>query len=301
MNDIHGLTTEAVNPKTKDIDTLSALEIVSLINEEDMEVAKAIQKELPQIAEAVEAIAQRFAKGGRIIYCGAGSSGRIGTMDAVELLPTYNVPSNRAFGLIAGGKEAMWIAVEGAEDNMELAREDLKQVQLSSLDSVIGIAASGRTPYTIAALAYANEVGALSISISSNAHSAMASCAQISIAPIVGAEVVNGSTRMKAGTAQKMVANMLSTGVMVRIGKVYHNYMVNVVPTNEKLVQRAKSIISQVCKIEEEKAAVLLEEAQHNVAAAIVMECAKTTRQQAVEALTKTQNNVRCAIASLHA
>ena len=250
MVNIDGLTTETVNEATKNIDELDSLGIVTLINNEDKKVALAVEKELPNIARAVDEIAARLKRGGRIIYCGAGSSGRMGTLDAVELTPTYSVSPDRAFGLLAGGETAMYKAVEGAEDSKELALEDLKGVQITKDDCIIGIAASGRTPYTISALEYANEVGALSISITCNGESEMAKIADISIAPVVGAEAVSGSTRMKAGTAQKMVVNMLSTATMIRLGKVYHNYMVQVQPTNEKLVVRATKMIAQITGVE---------------------------------------------------
>lgn len=299
MSNIIDLMTETENKITENIDTLTSLEIVSLINQEDAKVAKAVEKELPSIAKAVDAVADRFKKGGRIIYIGAGSSGRMGTLDAVELTPTYSVDPSRAFGILAGGSEAMYRAVEGAEDSKELAVEDLKKVELSPLDCVIGIAASGRTPYTIAGLVYANEVGACSIAITCNGNSDMAKVASISIAPVVGAEVISGSTRMKAGTAQKMVVNMLSTAVMVRIGKVYKNYMVQVQPTNIKLVARAKNMIQKITGTDETTAASLFEQADGSVAAAIIMHKKKTTKEKAIETLNQTGGNVRQALALL--
>lgn len=296
MVKIDGLTTETVNEATKHIDAQDALGIVTLINEEDKKVAAAIEPELGQIAKAVDAVAERFNKGGRIIYCGAGSSGRMGTLDAVELTPTYSVPPERAFGLLAGGEKAMYVAVEGAEDSEELAVEDLKDVKLTPEDSVIGIAASGRTPYTISALGYAKEQGCLTISITCNSSSEMAKVADISIAPVVGPEAISGSTRMKAGTAQKMVVNMLSTGVMVRLGKVYQNYMVHVQPTNEKLVVRATRMISQITGISEDKALLALEKADKKVAAAIVMIESGCEKEAALDALSKAGGQVRRAI-----
>lgn len=296
MVKIDGLTTETVNEATKHIDEQDALGIVTLINEEDKKVAAAIEPELGQIAKAVDAVAERFNKGGRIIYCGAGSSGRMGTLDAVELTPTYSVPPERAFGLLAGGEKAMYVAVEGAEDSEELAVEDLKAVKLTPEDSVIGIAASGRTPYTISALGYAKEQGCLTISITCNSSSEMAKVADISIAPVVGPEAISGSTRMKAGTAQKMVVNMLSTGVMVRLGKVYQNYMVHVQPTNEKLVVRATRMVSQITGISEDKALLALEKADKKVAAAIVMIESGCEKEAALDALSKAGGQVRRAI-----
>lgn len=299
MININGLMTETVNEATKNIDQLDALGIATLINQEDKKVAEAIEKELPQIARAIDGIAERFKRGGRIIYCGAGSSGRMGTLDAVELTPTYSVPPERAFGLLAGGEKAMYRAVEGAEDSKELALEDLKEVNLTADDCVIGIAASGRTPYTISALEYGNETGALTISITCNRDSEMASVAQISITPVVGAEVISGSTRMKAGTAQKMIVNMLSTGTMVRLGKVYQNYMVQVQPTNEKLVVRATRMISEITGIDNEQALDQLNEADMSVAVAVVMIEGQCGKEAAKEALTQTDGRVREAVAAV--
>lgn len=296
MVNIDGLTTETVNEATKNIDQLDALGIVTLINQEDKKVAQAIEKELPNVARAVDAVAERFKRGGRMIYCGAGTSGRMGTLDAVELTPTYSVPPERAFGLLAGGERAMYQAIEGAEDSEELAVEDLKRVALTADDCVIGVAASGRTPYTLAALKYANEIGALSVSVTCNGDSAMAEEAQISIAPVVGPEVISGSTRMKSGTAQKMVLNMISTGVMVRLGMVYQNYMVHVQPTNEKLVVRAERMISQITGAEREEASRALKESGMAVPEAIVMISAGCSLDQAEEALNKADGKVREAI-----
>lgn len=297
MVNIDGLTTETVNEATRQIDQLDSLGVVTLINQEDQKVALAVEKELPQIAKAVDAIAGRFAQGGRIIYCGAGSSGRMGTLDAVELTPTYSVPPERAFGILAGGEEAMYRAVEGAEDSRELAVEDFQRVKLTKNDCVIGIAASGRTPYTEAALEYANQAGALTVAITCNRDSEMAQVAQISIAPVVGPEAISGSTRMKAGTAQKMIANMLSTGVMVQLGKVYQNYMVHVQPTNEKLVVRATNMIAEITGADREQAGKTLHEADRKVPEAIIMLEGKCSLAEAEAALARTGGNVRKAIA----
>lgn len=299
MVNIDGLTTETVNQATMHIDEQDALGIVTLINNEDKKVAEAVEDQLPRIAEAVDAIAARFAKGGRIIYCGAGSSGRMGTLDAVELTPTYSVPPERAFGLLAGGQKAMYVAVEGAEDSKELAVEDLKSVDVKPEDCVIGIAASGRTPYTISALEYGKKAGALTVSITCNGASEMARIADISIAPIVGPEAISGSTRMKAGTAQKMVVNMLSTAVMIRLGKVYQNYMVHVQPTNEKLVVRATRMISEITGAGMEEALAALEAADKKVAVAIVMIEAGCGKDEAVKALENAGGRVRGAIAAM--
>lgn len=282
---LEGLTTEARNEATKKIDQVSTLEMVTLINQEDQKVAQAIEKVLPQIAAAIDAAAERFKKGGRLIYCGAGTSGRLGALDAIELTPTYSVSPERAFGILAGGEKAMYQAIEGAEDSKELAIEDLTQHQLTARDVVIAIAASGRTPYAVSAIEYGKKVGALTISVTCNNQSPMNQLAEIGIAPIVGPEVITGSTRMKAGSAQKMVLNMFSTGIMVKVGNIYQNLMVNVQPTNEKLIQRATNIIKEAVEIEESQAKEYLEAAQLEVAPAIVMAKAHVDFQKAKQLL----------------
>lgn len=282
---LEGLTTEARNEATKKIDQVSTLEMVTLINQEDQKVAQAIEKVLPQIAAAIDAAAERFKKGGRLIYCGAGTSGRLGALDAIELTPTYSVSPERAFGILAGGEKAMYQAIEGAEDSKELAIEDLTQHQLTAQDVVIAIAASGRTPYAVSAIEYGKKVGALTISVTCNNQSPMNQLAEIGIAPIVGPEVITGSTRMKAGSAQKMVLNMFSTGIMVKVGNIYQNLMVNVQPTNEKLIQRATNIIKEAAEIEESQAKEYLEAAQLEVAPAIVMAKAHVDFQKAKQLL----------------
>ena len=282
---LEGLTTEARNEATKKIDQVSTLEMVTLINQEDQKVAQAIEKVLPQIAAAIDAAAERFKKGGRLIYCGAGTSGRLGALDAIELTPTYSVSPERAFGILAGGEKAMYQAIEGAEDSKELAIEDLTQHQLTARDVVIAIAASGRTPYAVSAIEYGKKVGALTISVTCNNQSPMNQLAEIGIAPIVGPEVITGSTRMKAGSAQKMVLYMFSTGIMVKVGNIYQNLMVNVQPTNEKLMQRATNIIKEAAEIEESQAKEYLEAAQLEVAPAIVMAKAHVDFQKAKQLL----------------
>ena len=282
---LEGLTTEARNEATKKIDQVSTLEMVTLINQEDQKVAQAIEKVLPQIAAAIDAAAERFKKGGRLIYCGAGTSGRLGALDAIELTPTYSVSPERAFGILAGGEKAMYQAIEGAEDSKELAIEDLTQHQLTARDVVIAIAASGRTPYAVSAIEYGKKVGALTISVTCNNQSPMNQLAEIGIAPIVGPEVITGSTRMKAGSAQKMVLNMFSTGIIVKVGNIYQNLMVNVQPTNEKLIQRATNIIKEAAEIEESQAKEYLEAAQLEVAPAIVMAKAHVDFQKAKQLL----------------
>lgn len=296
MVNIDGLTTEKANEATKNIDQLNSYEIVKLINQEDQKVAPAVEKELPQVAKAVEAIEERYKNGGRIIYCGAGTSGRMGTLDSVELTPTYNVPPERAFGLLAGGEKAMYASVEGAEDSKELAVEDLKNVNACSGDCIIGIAASGRTPYTISALKYAKSIGALSISITCNKNSEMARIADISIAPVLGPEVISGSTRMKAGTAQKLIVNMISTAVMVRLGKVYQNYMTHLLPTNEKLVERATRMIADITGTEHEEALQTLKKSGMAVPEAIIMQIKGCSREEAARALEQADGRVRDAL-----
>lgn len=283
--DLNSLTTETRNQASINIDQLDALEIVKVINNEDKKVAEAITRVLPKVAEAIDAITERFNKGGRMIYCGAGTSGRLGALDAIELTPTYSVSPDRAFGIMAGGKEAMFKAIEGAEDSKELAIADLKAVNLSPNDVLIAIAASGRTPYTIAAIEYGNELGALTVSVSCNHYGQMNQIAQIGIAPVVGPEVITGSTRMKAGTAQKMILNMISTGVMIKTGKVYQNLMINVQPTNEKLIQRSINIIVDATGIENHLAADFLEKADNNVAVAIVMIKTGVSNEEATQLL----------------
>ena len=220
------LTTESRNENTYDIDRVSTIEMVRKINNEDKKVAEAVEKELPQIAEAIDGIVERMHKGGRLIYIGAGTSGRLGILDASECPPTYGVSEELVQGVIAGGQEAIFRAKEGAEDSRELAIEDLKGRKLTENDTVVGLAASGRTPYVIDGLEYANEVGALTVAVTCNADSAVSKAAKILIAPVVGPEVVTGSTRLKSGTAQKLVLNMLSTGSMIKLGKVYGNLMI---------------------------------------------------------------------------
>ncbi|WP_225418443.1 N-acetylmuramic acid 6-phosphate etherase [Lacticaseibacillus daqingensis] len=279
------LTTESRNQNTMHIDELDGVGIAQLINAEDAKVAAAVATQTEAIGQAIEAITGRFKDGGRIIYMGAGTSGRLGALDAIELTPTYSVSPKRAFGLLAGGQKAMYEAVEGAEDSKDLAIADLTRVVLTPNDTVIAIAASGRTPYAIGGLEYANQIGALTVSVTCTEGNQMSAIAQIAIAPVVGPESITGSTRMKAGTAEKMVLNTISTGVMVRMGYVYENLMINVQPTNEKLVHRATGILMQVLALDEPTATALLAAAHQNVAAAIVMKRKALAYDAAVELL----------------
>jgi len=252
---LNHILTEKRNPQTLNIDELSSLEIVKKINEEDHQVPHAINKVLPVIALLVDEIVSAFKQGGRLIYIGAGTSGRLGVLDASECVPTFGTPAEQVIGIIAGGDKALRHALEGAEDNKEKAIEDLKAINLSNKDILVGIAASGRTPYTLSALGYANSLGAVTGCVVNSPQSAMEQEAKYAIVAESGPEVVTGSTRMKAGTAQKLVLNMLTTASMIQIGKVYSNLMVDVQPTNDKLVQRAKNIIAELTGVSPEEAA----------------------------------------------
>lgn len=265
------LTTESRNLNTSNIDKVSTLEMVKIINDEDKKVAEAVEKEIPKIAKAIDYIVERIKKGGRLIYIGAGTSGRLGILDASECPPTYGVSEELVQGIIAGGHEAIFRAKEGAEDSKELAIEDLKLKKLSPNDIVVGIAASGRTPYVVGGLEYGNEIGALTISITCNSDSEVSKTSQISIVPIVGAEVITGSTRLKSGTAQKLVLNMLSTGSMIKLGKVYGNLMVDVKATNKKLIERAKKIVCEATGIEKNLAEDILSKTDYDVKLSIFM------------------------------
>lgn len=286
------LTTEQRNANTTHIDTMSTLEMVKTINNEDEKIAQAVGTQDEKIAQAIDIGAKRYHDGGRLIYIGAGTSGRLGVLDAVELVPTYGIKPERAIGLIAGGKSAMYLAVEGAEDDPDLAEADLKKINLSEKDMVLGIAASGRTPYVIGGLDYAKKVGAATVAVACVKNSLIGQHAEIAIEAVTGPEVVTGSTRMKAGTAQKMILNMISTGIMIRQGKVYENVMIDVLPTNEKLVERAKRIISTVTGISKEQASHVLKEADKDVGLAIVMAKTKMNKEQAETLLAENHGNV---------
>lgn len=255
--DLSALTTEGRNAASTDIDRLSTLEMLTVINQEDKKVALAVEAILPAIARAVDAIVAAFTQGGRLIYCGAGTSGRLGILDASECPPTFGTPRSQVVGLIAGGHQAILQAVENAEDNQQQGAQDLIDIGFSRHDVLVGIAASGRTPYVLGALEYANATGAVTAALSCNPHSPMAQLAQIALTPVVGPEVITGSSRMKAGTAQKLVLNMLTTGAMIRSGKVYGNLMVDVEATNQKLVQRQIDIVMEAsdCSADEARAA----------------------------------------------
>ncbi len=265
------MLTESQNPRTAGIDRLSTLDMVTRINDEDAKVAGAVRGALPQIAQAVDAIADRLRRGGRLIYVGAGTSGRLGVLDAVECVPTFSTDPGLVVALIAGGARAITRSVEGAEDDRDAGRAELLALDLTANDAVVGIAASGRTPYVLGAVEVANEIGAQTVGVACNQPSALLDAAQIAIGVPVGAEVITGSTRMKAGTAQKLVLNMLSTGTMIKLGKVYGNLMVDLRPTNSKLVDRARRIIAQVAGVDDDEAARLLDASGNQVKTAIVM------------------------------
>ena len=290
------LVTEVACEDFYNIDSLDTLDLIKLINEQNKYIPLAIEKEYKAIARSVDEISKRYIKGGRLIYIGAGSSGRIGVLDAVELTPTYNVSPTRAFGIIAGGNDAMFRAIEGAEDSVEQAILDLKNVELNSLDSLISIAASGNTPYSMSAIEYGKQVGALTIAITNNENSMMSKLADIAITTIVGPEIVSGSTRMKAGTAQKMIVNSISTTLMVRLGKVYKNYMINVQATNGKLMRRSINIIQNITNLNLNDATALFEKSDHNVARAIVMHKTECDIETAKIALKSSDDRVREAI-----
>ena len=268
---LDGLLTEQLNPDSGEIDRRSTIEVLQIINREDHKVSNAVESEIPQIAQAVDRIANTVRDGGRLFYIGAGTSGRLGVLDAAECPPTFHVPSELVQGIIAGGGAALSRATEASEDDPESGRRDLASRGFSSQDALVGIAASGRTPYVLGAIAAARAMGALTIGISCTPGSELAGAAEIAITPLVGAEVIAGSTRMKAGTATKLVLNMISTAVMIKLGHVYGNLMVNVQPKNSKLEDRARRIIAQAAEVSDERASELLRDSGRDVKTAIVM------------------------------
>ena len=270
LSELEQLVSEERNPRTMGIDLMATPEIVKTIYAVDRLVPEAVGKTLPQVAQAVDKIVEAFGKGGRLVYIGAGTSGRLGVLDASECPPTFGVPPTMVVGVIAGGLGALVSAVEGAEDNAEGGAADLRAIDLTNRDVVVGIAVSGRTPYVIGALNYAKSLGAVTVGLTCNPDSAIAGLADISIAPLVGAEVVTGSTRLKSGTAQKLVLNMLSTASMIRIGKTYQNLMVDVRTSNEKLLARAVRIVMQATDCPEQVAEAALERTGNDVKLAIL-------------------------------
>lgn len=291
-----GMTTERRNPRTMQLDTMSELEIVTAMNDEDARVPLAIAKKLPEIAQAARWAVEAFEQGGRLFYMGAGTSGRLGVLDAAECPPTFGVDPGMVVGLIAGGEKAFIKAVEGAEDSRELGRQDLESHHLTQKDFVIGIAASGRTPYVLGGLAYAKETGCRTAAIVCNPGSAIGKAADLAIEVEVGPEVLTGSTRLKSGTAQKLILNMISTASMVRTGKAYQNLMVDVMQTNEKLHTRAENIVMDATGVERAEARRAIDAAGGSVKCAITMLLANCTAQEAKRRLEAAGGHVRTAI-----
>ena len=290
------LITEQRNPNSMHVDSLSALEIVQLMNKEDKQVPLAIEKCLPQIAQAVECIVAAFQQGGRLVYIGAGTSGRLGVLDASECPPTFGVSPEMVKGIIAGGERALRHPIEGAEDSKTQAVVDLQTIHFSSKDVLVGIAASGRTPYVIGALEYAKSLGSVTVSIASNPNSAMANIVDIAIDTVVGPEVLTGSSRLKSGTAQKLVLNMLTTASMILMGKCYQNLMVDVQASNEKLKARAIRIVMQATDCDKALAEETLKQADQNAKLAIMMILSGLDRAQAEALLEKHQGKLQLAL-----
>lgn len=289
-------TTETRNPLSMKLDTLSTLQMVQLMNQQDATVPVAIAQVLPQIAQTVDIMAAALAAGGRIFYQGAGTSGRLAVLDAVELLPTFRLEPNRVIPLLAGGDAAMMRSVEGAEDDEALGRSDLTRHHFAPNDVLVAVAASGRTPYALGGLHYAAQLGARSAALVCNGGSPMAAAAQIAIEVVVGPEVLTGSTRLKAGTAQKLVLNMLSTSTMVKLGKVYENLMVDVQPSNQKLRQRAARIVAEITGLSGEEAVTLLEAADWEVKTAVVSGLLDVPAADARQRLATANGHIRRAL-----
>lgn len=292
MVELQKIATEQRNPNTMNIDTLSTLDMVKLINREDHRVADAVGEVTDKIAQAVDVIAEKLAAGGRLIYCGAGTSGRLGILDAVECPPTYSTDPETVQALMAGGYGAIFKAVEGAEDSKELGVEDMKNIHFSQKDVLVGIAASGRTPYVRGCMEYAKQLGAPTVAVTCCPGSELDQFADIGIAPAPGPEVVTGSTRMKSGTAQKMVLNMLSTGAMIKLGKVYGNLMVDVKPSNEKLIRRCVTIVCSAAECTEAEATKALEECDYRPKVAIVMVLRGVDAETACAMLQKAEGRI---------
>lgn len=293
---LHQLATERRNERTMHLDEMTVETLLTVMNEEDQTVPKVIQEEVPVIAQVVKRTITSFQKGGRLIYLGAGTSGRLGILDAAECVPTFGVSPEQVIGLIAGGERALIKAVEGAEDRKDLAVNDLKALHLTADDTVIGIAASGRTPYVVGGLDYAREIGATTAALSCNKQAVISRHAEFAIEVETGAEVLTGSTRLKAGTAQKLVLNMISTASMIGVGKVYQNLMVDVQPTNEKLEIRAKRMIAEATGVDEQTAARYFAAAKGHVKTAIVMILADVSYEEAIERLHRANGFVRDAL-----
>ncbi|MEV5733753.1 N-acetylmuramic acid 6-phosphate etherase [Streptomyces sp. NPDC003388] len=295
-SELESLTTEAFRPELAEIDRLPTLDIARLMNGEDAGVPAAVAARLPQIAAAIDAVAERMARGGRLVYAGAGTAGRLGVLDASECPPTFNTEPGQVAGLIAGGPEAMVTSVEGAEDSAELAREDLDALKIGPGDTVVGISASGRTPYAVGAVEHARALGALTIGLSCNEHSALAAAAEHGIEVVVGPELLTGSTRLKAGTAQKLVLNMLSTITMIRLGKTYGNLMVDVRASNAKLRARSRRIVSLATGAPDEEVERALTEAGGEVKNAILIVLAGVDGPTAARRLADSAGHLRAAL-----
>lgn len=297
--DLDKLQTELRNEESQGIETKSTGEIISIINSEDQKVAYAVRESLKDIEKAVDIIYEKVLNGGRLIYIGAGTSGRLGVLDASECPPTYGVSYDLIQGIIAGGDRALRFAAEGAEDDEEAIKDDLKKINFSDKDVLIGIAASGRTPYVVSGLKYANEIGATTVSMSNVKNSLLSQNAQYPIEVIVGPEIVTGSSRMKAGTSQKMVLNMITTTLMIKLGKIYNGYMVDVRPSNEKLVNRSINIISSTTGISKEDAKKYLEKSGMDVKLAIIMSLGQIEKDVAEKLLQENGGNVALVIRNL--
>lgn len=296
MIDLNRLETEKKNPASTHIDELSSLDIIQVIHAEDQKAVDAVTPLVPKIAKTVDTIAHRMKIGGRLIYCGAGTSGRLGVLDAVECPPTYSAPPELVTGLIAGGTDAMFRAKEGAEDDESLGESDLSSLSVTELDSIVGLSASGRTPYVVGALRYAKQQGAFTAAVACTPDSPIAAIADIDLTAVTGAEVITGSTRMKAGTAQKIILNMLSTGAMIRLGKVYGNLMVDVAATNEKLRERALNIVAEIARCPSEKAAEALRIADGRAKPAILIAVGNCTKEEANRLLMGTDGQLAAAL-----
>lgn len=291
--------TEMRNAASAAIDSFSPLEIVRLMNAEDKRVINAVAKEELAIARAIDVIAERFCRGGRLIYAGAGTSGRLGVLDASECPPTFSTPPEMVVGLIAGGREALTRAIEGAEDDSQAASAELKELRATNLDTIMGIATSGRTPYVLGALEYARSIGAFTIGLACNERSALADVADLMITPIVGPEVITGSTRLKAGTATKLILNMLTTGAMIRIGKTYGNLMVDLRATNQKLCDRSQRIVAELTNLPQPDAAQLLNQCGGEVKTAIVTALKGVSPDEARRLLTLGAGHLRSTLSPI--
>jgi N-acetylmuramic acid 6-phosphate etherase len=298
---LNALSTEQRNPASAAIDAVSTMEMVRIMNDEDAKVAPAVATELPAIARAIDAVTERIQHGGRLIYIGAGTSGRLGVLDASECPPTFSTDPSLVVGLIAGGDHALRHSIEAVEDRADEGASALKAIDLTASDAVVGIAASGRTPYVLGAMAYARETGAITIGLSNSANSGLAATVDIAITPLPGPEIITGSTRMKAGTAQKLVLNMLSTGVMIKLGKTFGNLMVDVQPSNAKLQIRSLRIVQEATGLPESEAEALLAASNGEIKTAIVAALGNVDGRTARETVARHHGIVRLALNELSA